>query len=871
MNVTRALAALGLLAFSACGGGGEEPADNPCGNGTLEAPEQCDDGNNADGDGCNSICFNEAVCGNGTVDPGEGCDDGNTTPGDDCDAACQIEQVVGEVCGNGVQEGAEQCDDGNTTPDDGCSSDCMTEPGVCGDNTLNTGEECDDGNTADGDGCSSTCTTEASCGDGTVDADEECDDGNNVDGDGCEADCTLVPGTCGDGNVDAAAGEQCDNGAANSNTDADACREDCMLASCGDDVVDTGEDCDGGDDCQADCSISAAASCLDADAIDLAVEGTPAGGGFRYTFESSAVTADLTNVASCTRSVDSVEVTVLFTATQAGWYVARTDSPATTADTVITVNSGDCANPTLVACNDNQLDGTSSLVTWVAEAGVSYPIVIDALSAGAVTVEVVSIQAPGINGSPCPQGLCDAGLACVSNLCQPPAGTCGTALEGSDILTGDFSTGLSGTVTLDGRSALQTGSCGGAGTEVVIRLVPDAEGELRVTATGNGFSTSTYLRRTCGSSVGELACATDSVVSATVRDGQAYFVIIDSDDTVGGSVQVDVEIVPFSLLGESCDAEAPCVEGTTCNATSSLCSLPPALDGESCVPDDVTQACAADLTCADVGAGAGICVGSLSGTCAEPEAATLAGTVVTVTNDATIEYETPCGFDTGTVLSYEMASSATLLVRATREDGLIVDTQVTLRQGCEDAEAQTSCAQNEGAANVAAFDALAGETVYILVGGAAGDVRVSAREVPTAAAGELCDLAGLSTRCEQDFFCSDFEICEPNAGNTCARPKSINEQSTGALLNGTLEATIRTEWPVSLQEGSCGGAGTEGVLTYRAETSGEFTFTITDSSVDVTIYVRETCRDEESEVACGEVETPTVTVDLLAGQEVFLV
>jgi hypothetical protein len=40
------------------------------------------------------------------------------------------------------------------------------------------------------------------------------------------------------------ADEECDDGAANSDTQPDACRTSCRLPFCGDLVVDTGEDCD---------------------------------------------------------------------------------------------------------------------------------------------------------------------------------------------------------------------------------------------------------------------------------------------------------------------------------------------------------------------------------------------------------------------------------------------------------------------------------------------------------------------------------------------------------------------------------------------------------------------------------------------------
>lgn len=61
---------------------------------------------------------------------------------------------------------------------------------------------------------------------------------------------------CGDGALDP--GEECDSGADNSDTVADACRSDCSLPRCGDGVVDSTESCDdggvvAGDGCDANC------------------------------------------------------------------------------------------------------------------------------------------------------------------------------------------------------------------------------------------------------------------------------------------------------------------------------------------------------------------------------------------------------------------------------------------------------------------------------------------------------------------------------------------------------------------------------------------------------------------------------------------
>ncbi len=225
-----------------------------CGDGKLQESEQCDDGNDASGDGCTAacqieldfecptpgqLCVSTAVCGNGSLSSIETCDDGNTADGDGCSADCSTVEsgwqcrVPGKpcvpLCGDSVLTGQENCDDGNAMSGDGCSSTCLTEPGwscegttctqaLCGNGVVETGEGCDAGAEGnglffgDGSGCSKTCTKEpicrdgantvacsTACGDGNIDvADgETCDDGNAVDGDGCSSTCQEETGfTC---------------------------------------------------------------------------------------------------------------------------------------------------------------------------------------------------------------------------------------------------------------------------------------------------------------------------------------------------------------------------------------------------------------------------------------------------------------------------------------------------------------------------------------------------------------------------------------------------------------------------------------------------------------------------------------------------
>ena len=93
-----------------------------CGDGETQPWESCDDGNDLDGDGCETTCTDTPLeCGNGLVQEGEECDDGNEIDGDGCETDCTF---TPPECGNGVPEGTEACDDGNEVDGDGCETDC---------------------------------------------------------------------------------------------------------------------------------------------------------------------------------------------------------------------------------------------------------------------------------------------------------------------------------------------------------------------------------------------------------------------------------------------------------------------------------------------------------------------------------------------------------------------------------------------------------------------------------------------------------------------------------------------------------------------------------------------------------------------------
>ena len=157
------------------------------------------------------------------------------------------------ICGNGIIETGEQCDPpGNNVADGRCKNDATV--------SCDSNVECGAAGPCVPDGCSQNCQNNAiACGNGIPEAGEECDDANAVLADQCDTAGThpLTQGPCtqtfcGDGILQSQNGEggaeACDDGFANnSNVVPDACRATCQLPACGDDVIDSGEDCDDGD------------------------------------------------------------------------------------------------------------------------------------------------------------------------------------------------------------------------------------------------------------------------------------------------------------------------------------------------------------------------------------------------------------------------------------------------------------------------------------------------------------------------------------------------------------------------------------------------------------------------------------------------
>jgi cysteine-rich repeat protein len=258
-------------------GDGETQTPNDQGTGGLlnDGNEECDDGNNDDGDGCSASCVLE--------NPGPSCGDGiRTTPNEECDGALvggnDCTTIPGGFTGGTLgcypQGNAQECMydtslcTGSVCVNDGICDVAGGETNSCNDCSCGDGvfepssEQCEDGNNDDGDGCSASCIDEnpgAVCPNNILEGNEQCDtfqlNGQSClsqgqpDGTlGCDGSCMFDYGQC--TGVDVCGNGICEVGETNS-----ACSSDCF---CGDGYVETtSEQCDDGDNDDGDgCDMS---------------------------------------------------------------------------------------------------------------------------------------------------------------------------------------------------------------------------------------------------------------------------------------------------------------------------------------------------------------------------------------------------------------------------------------------------------------------------------------------------------------------------------------------------------------------------------------------------------------------------------------
>ncbi len=174
-----------------------------CGDGVLNPAEECDDGNNDDGDGCDAACNIESCPdsdGDGVCDPDDLCDGDDASGDTDGDAVCDdIDLCLYDPFND--EDGDGFCADDDNCPEDANADQADTD-------SDGAGDACDDDDDDDGvpdgsdncrfdynpdqadfdgDGAGDACDADSD-GDGVIDADDAClptPSGETVNADGC--------------------------------------------------------------------------------------------------------------------------------------------------------------------------------------------------------------------------------------------------------------------------------------------------------------------------------------------------------------------------------------------------------------------------------------------------------------------------------------------------------------------------------------------------------------------------------------------------------------------------------------------------------------------------------------------------------------
>lgn len=813
---------------------GTSAGPSSCGDGTVGAGEECDDGNNVGSDGCSAACKIESagpddVCpGKAITLTGTGSDPRKGTV--TATTSASYSQYSGS-CGGGTGKDAVYV----VTPDvtglltaklTGSFDALLYARRTCAD--TKTEAACNDAPGSSGgeqikiavtknqpvylfvDGYSGSAGTfaldlevaTAFCGNGVAEAPEVCDDGNNAAGDGCAADCTFEAGG--------------------------------VLKDC----PGQGVQLSGAGNAPRTVSFSGTTAGLGSSTVSPA---GCSGGGPNAVY---AVTPDV-NGSMTAKLVSAYDNATLHIRTECD----------------ISATQLDCREAT------EPLETLELTVPVVA--GLPHYVVVDSSSStysGTYSVEVTVRPAACGNGVLDGGEECDDGNAAAGDGCStscglepvPPAvdacpgGTLPLVAGAGGTYTGVVSASTSGLMS-DYKPKTAQGGCSTSysAKDAVYAVTSPISGLLKATVAGT-FDSMIYARTGCSSDTTtfvDLACAGSvdgngvETVSVPVEANVPVYLVVDGEATAAaGLFKLAVEVSPSVCGNGTIEGGETCDDGN--GAAGDGCSA-------GCVLEPVT----ANDTCANAS------TLTLTPGAGGTYAATVSSGTTNLAHDQTFSGCSSTGPD---AIFQITAPIDGVLTAGVPVAGFNVS--LGARTSCPPSKTATAplvCANassDEGQEEIS-FSVTQGESYYLIVDGTAStqfgpftmlvDVRPPGCGDGLTSGAEQCDDGNLAN----GDGCSSTCTVEALAGiDTC--PGYVLPLTGAGSAPRTGVLTVDTSTLAANYAGNCGGSSKEGVVVVTPPINGKLTAKLTGITYQTVLYARTSCNDPLTQKACDD-DAPT--------------
>jgi hypothetical protein len=447
---------------------------------------------------------------------------------DDCDGSidetfdCPMGSTATQACGNcGTRSCTSSCTWGTCNGEGACTPGDTQSCGACGDQTCL------------GDCTWGTCSGGGECAPGTTAACGLC--GTRTCGSDCRWSACTGEGVCSPGTT-----QSC--GMCGTQTCLSTCRWDVCVgggvctpgstASC------TVGSCTGTQTCDSTCAWGAC-DVGTTPTNDTCAGAINVGSGGSFPGTTCGATNDYT--ATCAGGANSPDVVYRLDITQLSTVTVDLCGGSTW-DTALFIRSGSCTG-TQVGCNDDAC-GLQSRISMALDPGTYYIFVDGYSSYGAGTFTL------NVNVAPY----------------TAPNDTCATP---STLYFGGTTSG-----SMLGSAHNTTGSCGGAGNDVVYSFTTYSTTDVFIAATSTAFDPILYASSTCGGSTwcndNAAAGLTGSILTLGGLASGTYYLVVDSPGTTSGTFTIEAYSHADAAAGDNCGSALILSNGATGSTISLL-------------------------------------------------------------------------------------------------------------------------------------------------------------------------------------------------------------------------------------------------------------------------------------------------------------